>query len=156
MPITYNCHWCGKENTKRIRRDRTYKYCDAKCYSSSKCGKKIESINNFGREPWNKGLIGFMSGENHPNYGKERLDIVDENNPNWAGEGVSYRALHSWVTRKKGKPSKCIFCGDTEKRIEWASKSHKAKRDLDDFIALCVACHRRYDSKRGNFANILY
>lgn len=74
----------------------------------------------------------------------------NELNHNWKGDEVSYRGLHDWVRRHLGKAKKCNFCGivgNREKRIliEWASKSHKAKRDLSDYISLCVPCHRKYD-----------
>ncbi len=29
----------------------------------------------------------------------------------------------------------------------WASISHHAKRDLNDYIPLCVVCHKKYDKK---------
>ena len=66
----------------------------------------------------------------------------------WKGDEVSYRALHSWVHRWLGKPKYCEFCGktqDTPKSIHWANKSGKYLRDLNDWISLCVRCHKEYD-----------
>ena len=68
---------------------------------------------------------------------------------NWKGEGVGYSSLHVWVKRHKGKPKKCIFCGENKKRITWANIDHKYKRNLNDFIALCMSCHRKYDIKNN-------
>jgi hypothetical protein len=68
----------------------------------------------------------------------------------WKGDNVSYRALHSWVVRNKTPPKMCIYCGKNETKtgrrlIHWANKSHKYKRDLDDWIALCTKCHGLHD-----------
>ena len=66
----------------------------------------------------------------------------------WKGDKVGYDALHDWVDRKKGKPIKCIKCGDKPKsayRIHWANKSGKYKREVSDWISLCVCCHAKYD-----------
>lgn len=69
-----------------------------------------------------------------------------ENNPNWLGDTVGYNALHAWVTRHKGKPKVCEFCGSKDK-LEWANKSHEYKRDTDDWLSLCYYCHRKYDKE---------
>lgn len=75
----------------------------------------------------------------HVNYNQS-----GENSPVWKGDKVGYDGIHSWVRRNKGKPNKCSFCKSIEK-IEWANKSHKYKRDLDDWISLCHKCHFQYD-----------
>ncbi len=64
---------------------------------------------------------------------------------NWKGDDVSYVKLHAWVAYHRGKPEKCEFCGKTEGRLEWANKSRKYKRDLNDWISLCKKCHYHYD-----------
>ena len=73
----------------------------------------------------------------------------EENNPRWKGENVSYRGLHYWVERKKGKPQICEHCGikNKYKRLHWANIDHKYIRNLDDYIALCSFCHGKYDKK---------
>lgn len=93
-----------------------------------------------GMEPWSKGL-------KLPQY-------TNEGNPNWKGNKVSYVALHKWVYRHKGKALKCEFCGKektTPKSIQWANKDHKYLRNLEDFISLCVVCHRNFDIKNNNY-----
>lgn len=68
----------------------------------------------------------------------------------WAGDAVSYHALHIWVTRCKGSPSRCEHCGtDSAKRFEWANIDHKYARSLKDYIRLCTSCHRKYDYANG-------
>lgn len=64
----------------------------------------------------------------------------------WKGDAVGYAGLHKWIGRKLGKPSLCEHCHTTEGRFEWANKSQEYKRDLDDWLRLCVKCHRNYDS----------
>jgi|WetSurMetagenome_2_1015567.scaffolds.fasta_scaffold02103_7 hypothetical protein len=70
-----------------------------------------------------------------------------ENHYLWKGDNVGYEALHHWIKRNMKKPAECVYCGEDQKRIEWASISHHAKRDLTDYIPLCVTCHREYDKK---------
>lgn len=73
---------------------------------------------------------------------------TDEKNGMWRGDLVKYRALHTWVRRKLGKPNKCTNCDVTQEigfPIFWANKSWLYKRDLNDWIALCAYCHYHYD-----------
>ncbi len=37
-----------------------------------------------------------------------------------------------------------------KKMIHWANISHKYKRDLDDWIEMCVPCHKAYDKGRSD------
>jgi hypothetical protein len=78
--------------------------------------------------------------------GKKRDDMRNERHWAWKGEKATYGSLHSWVRRILGKIKECVYCGN-EKRIEWASISHHASRNLEDYIPLCVPCHREYDKK---------
>lgn len=75
-------------------------------------------------------------------------------NPNhylYKGENASYISLHGWVRRHKGKPSFCEHCGIIEGKFQWANKSHEYKRDLGDWISLCIPCHRKHDlDENGN------
>lgn len=80
----------------------------------------------------------------------ERLRKIikrEKQSPNWKGNLVGHPALHDWVKRNLGKPSKCEHCKTTEaKKFEWANKSRKYKRDLNDWIRLCSKCHQLYDN----------
>ena len=115
-------------------------------------------IGNKGRKAWNKGMIGFMKGKvvseetkkkmSDSQKGIKRPYCCGENHWEWKGKNVGYRALHHWVIRKLGKAIICEHCGKvktTPKSIQWANKSHKYKRDLNDWISLCVKCHKHYD-----------
>lgn len=79
----------------------------------------------------------------------ERLrNIVkrDEESPNWKGDDVGTDALHGWVIRKLGRPSKCEHCLTQEPRkYEWSNISQEYKRELSDWQRLCVPCHSKYD-----------
>ena len=71
----------------------------------------------------------------------------------WKGDNVGKTALHVWLRRRLGSPKKCEHCnsdGLTGNKIHWANKSHEYKRDINDWIRLCVSCHRKYDGSNLN------
>ena len=69
-----------------------------------------------------------------------------EKNHKWKGNNVGYVGLHSWIARKKGKPKKCEKCKkEGEGRYEWANISGEYRRNVNDFIRLCVVCHKNFD-----------
>ena len=65
----------------------------------------------------------------------------------WKGDQAGYQALHLRVASQRGKPSLCAACGKTEGRFEWANLTGRYT-DINDYIRLCVACHRRMDAYR--------
>jgi len=118
-------------------------------------GKKHpqETINriikaNKGRIPWNKEVP--SSDENREKLRKAKIGMiyVGENNPSWKGDKVGYFGLHKWVYKKLGRPKKCEHCGEIKENnraLHWANKSGEYKRDIGDWLRLCVPCHSRYD-----------
>jgi len=77
-------------------------------------------------------------------------EFHDERNGMWKGDKVGYDALHDWVKRRLGRPTKCEHCGTdglTGKQIHWANKSGEYLRDLSDWLRLCKHCHDIYDGK---------
>lgn len=87
---------------------------------------------------WNKKLSESAKGNKNADKGEEHV--------NWKGDDVGYGAIHSWVRRWKGKPSCCEVCGTKHtKRYEWANIDHQYRRVLEDYISMCVKCHKRYD-----------
>lgn len=77
---------------------------------------------------------------------------TNENHPLWVGNKVSYQALHAWVARKLGKPNQCENCNTIEStRFEWANISGEYRRDLDDWVRLCISCHHIIDGLGHNF-----
>lgn len=83
---------------------------------------------------WNKDIgVPWLTGQNHPA---------------WKGKKVSYRALHKWIERKLGKPKFCTFCKASHlshRQYNWANISGKYIRNTNDWMRLCVSCHRKYD-----------
>lgn len=92
---------------------------------------------NTGRTHFKKGFSIFPAGIKRP-------DLSNENHWNWKGDNVGYSALHHWISRKMGKATLCTFCNSTI-GIQWANKSQQYKRDLTDWIQLCIICHKKYD-----------
>lgn len=82
------------------------------------------------------------------NKGKECTQLQGVSNGHWRGDEVNYGAAHAWVRRWKGVATLCQKCGmkkTTRCSIQWANIDHKYRRVLDDYIALCVKCHRAWD-----------
>ena len=64
----------------------------------------------------------------------------------WKGDQASYKALHYRVINRRGNPKKCAMCETTKAvRYEWANLTGHYER-IDDYIRLCVKCHRRLDN----------
>lgn len=86
-----------------------------------------------------------------------------EFNNNWKGDQVGYGGLHDWVRDNLGTPSLCAHCGKTKGSFEWANVSGEYKRDLSDWIRLCIPCHDIFDDvgklisagiKKSNFIKL--
>ena len=71
--------------------------------------------------------------------------------PNWKGEEVGYVSLHRWLERWKPRTGICEGCGATpepkKRRVatEFANFSGEYRRDVADYIELCVSCHKKRD-----------
>lgn len=86
---------------------------------------------------------GFRKGNK---YGGTPPVRIGHENGNWIGDEVGYSGLHKWVAYYLGKPSCCAICHSTDKKIyQWANISHAYKRELSDWVRLCVKCHSAYD-----------
>lgn len=79
----------------------------------------------------------------------QQLYQIEKNNPSWKeNNDISYVQIHRRVASKRGKASiyPCAMKNYSCKgMIEWASISHNANPDTEDFIPLCRSHHRRYD-----------
>ncbi len=96
----------------------------------------------------NKGRV--VSDETRKKIGDANSGKCEEFAPNWKGDSVKYSALHMWVGKHKGKPMRCERCNfkaENPSQIHWANKSYEYKRDLTDWLRLCVSCHKKYDKK---------
>jgi hypothetical protein len=60
----------------------------------------------------------------------------------------AYAAAHMWAAYNFGKPQECENCHTTEKRMyHWANISKKYLHDREDWLRLCVPCHKNHDIK---------
>jgi hypothetical protein len=110
-------------------------------------------LKKLGKPSWNKGMK--MSSEFVKTVSNAHIGInKGKENYRWVGEKAAYRTLHNWVERELGKSSYCSFCKKTDlKRYHWANVSGLYKRDLSDWIRLCVKCHKEYDKYRTTSAS---
>lgn len=121
-------------------------------------GKRFSPNTEFkkGQSSWIKGTgIQTNTGRTHfkkgirysPETEFKKGQNANEKNSMWKGDNVGYCGIHRWVQRHKGKPKICEHCGATkeERKLHWANKDHNYSRNLDDYIALCVPCHRKHD-----------
>jgi len=162
MKQTKKCEHCDKNFIPNVSKQ---KFCNKDCYENH---PKMWLIGNKFRKnisPWNKGkewseeikkkVSESRKGIPAWNKGLKRYwdsptefvkgDNSSENHWFWKGENASYRSVHHWVDRHLGKPQKCNQCGKTSGIFHWANKNHKYKRNLEDYIRLCVSCHKRRD-----------
>lgn len=157
-------HWGGtitEEHKKKLELSRDKPEVRKKI-SESKKGSKAWNKGKTLTEEHRRRLSESHKGQKAWNKGKKTTDeqkkklslahigkLVGEKNPQWKGDDVGYFGLHNWVKRHLGKAKKCEHCGVINaKKYEWANKSRLYLRLLDDWISLCVSCHKKYDSKK--------
>jgi len=81
------------------------------------------------------------------------LSRMAEKNPMWKGDDVGYGSLHTWVRKRKTKPSLCENC-KIKPSNDLANISQKYKRELTDWEWLCRKCHMNSDGRMKNLALI--
>ena len=97
------------------------------------------------RIPWNKGLK-FPYIPRFWQRGVRRSPGTEFKVTTGSGKNI---VLHNWVKKNLGKPQSCDFCGTKEDRMyHWANKSGEYKKELTDWLRLCVPCHKNYDLAR--------
>ena len=147
---TKNCKTCDKSFEKPrdyswIEWENKRKFCSHKCYSKSLNGfSRPEEIRiQISKTMKERGISPVIKWKK----GKEFL-FSGKNNWNWKGDNIGYGGLHRWVERELGKPDTCEHCeksGLSGQNIHWANKDHSYKRKLEDWLRLCVFCHKQYD-----------
>ena len=130
-----------------VTRNKKQRFCSKVC--AARC---IENRGRFkkGVPSWNKDIKGDSShlyGRKLSNVTRKKIGFANSEwrSVNWKGDKVGYHALHDWVRKYKGKPKLCEHCRKDNRRLEWANKSKEYKRELTDWIPLCVPCHKKYD-----------
>lgn len=60
---------------------------------------------------------------------------------------IKYCAKHRRLIRWYGNAPLCVFCGNDEqnRRYEWANVTGEYTDDIQDYLPLCVPCHRSFD-----------
>jgi hypothetical protein len=59
---------------------------------------------------------------------------------------TTYGAIHKHLQKHFRKAGQCVRCERTDCRTEFALISGREySRDREDYLELCVPCHRRYD-----------
>src|SRR3990167_3940283 len=152
------CNQCCEVFTKHPSRKKTWpdfqtrKFCSQECSRLFRVGKKRNLS-----EVWKKNIT--ISNIKHKKGIPLKLEhrkrisfsMPGEKSPFWKGEKVSYSGLHHWVASRLGKPSECAHCGFgglKGHKIHWANKSGQYKRNLEDWLRLCVSCHKEFDLNR--------
>lgn len=76
---------------------------------------------------------------------------------NFKGDNAGNDAKHKWIQKLFGKANKCEnkdCINKNPKRFDWASINHTYTRNREDWLMLCVPCHRKMDygnyCKRGH------
>ena len=77
----------------------------------------------------------------------------------WKGDKITYSTLHKWLYKVLGNAQICQnkYCVYPRKSFdgpimikpkgyEWANISGKYKRDISDWMQLCISCHRIHDN----------
>ena len=67
---------------------------------------------------------------------------------NYKGDAVGYHALHMWVRRHFGCPTRCEHCSSVV-NLCWASKDWTYSRERSAWMTLCQKCHSKYDRKHA-------
>lgn len=137
-----NCLRCRKEkyiSGWEFKKNRG-KYCSRECYQVAERGRSALNIDGLKLgHGWNKGKkVNKLTGL--------RRDEVE-----------NYNGIHHWIARKLGRPMECRACGiKNAKKYEWANKSQFYKRDINDWIRVCVKCHRQFDLQFRPEGRIIY
>ena len=69
-----------------------------------------------------------------------------ENNHHWFGNKTKYQGVHKWVRSRLKKPELCQRCAINPPK-QMHNISGKYRRDLDDWLYVCVKCHAEIDGR---------
>lgn len=159
-----NCNQCDNEYETPPCQASRRKYCSYTCYYVSQVGVnnspgtqfKIGHSYNYGiaKTPEHRKKISeALKGRKLPQEVIERMRLNAKrgsNVPTWKGDNASYVAIHIWLKTNYGKADHCDFDTNHESKwFEWALlKGKQYSHNRDNFIQLCISCHRKYDAKK--------
>lgn len=75
----------------------------------------------------------------------DSLKHLREKSPNWKGDKVKYRALHTRMYKIIPNRNVCKLC-QNKCKTELANISQQYKITKDDWMWLCTRCHKKYDN----------
>lgn len=133
------CLACNTEFGVVPKRKDTAKYCSDKCRIACLRPKDYVCTPHHAKK--------ISEGKT----GKKVPSLQGVKSSHWKGDRVTYSGLHHWVKKEMGSPSYCEHCGANNlkpRQYHWANKSQQYKRELEDWLRLCVKCHRKYDKDR--------
>ncbi len=124
---------------------RTRRFCSHGCYANSLRGgttstRQKQAASEAARRLWST-----------PEHRARMAKVLapGASSPSWKGADAKYGAQHMWIYAQRGKASKCSFDPThVRKMYHWANISGEYKRDVSDYMELCVPCHSRYDRDR--------
>lgn len=64
----------------------------------------------------------------------------------WKGDHAGYQSIHIWLRGRKERTGICKRCG-LRRVTHFANVSGLYMRDVDDYIEVCVPCHRKIDGQ---------
>lgn len=68
-----------------------------------------------------------------------------------------YDFVHKWIKSIKGNADRCMIDErHFNDRYEWANISREYKKELTDWIMMCVPCHRFYDSSKSTIEGMRF
>ena len=142
------CAYCGESFYVPKKRENTARFCSRFCTDGSRKGIMPSQLIKFAGKTagWNRGKKRDWESPSEFQVG----DNINEGHWKWKGSNASYNAIHSWISRKLGKPRICEVCGTkTAHRYEWADKNgaKSCSRKLNDYIRLCKPCHTKFDKE---------
>ncbi len=122
------CNHCSKREwiPASLVKNRQSKLCSNKCYTEHKKTFIKEKANRYRGEMYKRP---------------------------WKDKSF-YGAVHYWIRTKLGKAIKCTKCGldklpsGKKRYFQWANISGEYKRDISDWMQLCVMCHIHYDMEK--------
>jgi hypothetical protein len=146
---TKSCGCIVKENMRKLAKKRIGTHLSEETKKKISESEKGKFVSKETRELISKSKKGKMVGSKHHMYGRtgEQNPNFKDNSPTWKGDKASYFVKHTWINKHYPKKGKCYFCG--QKRFtHYANISGKYKRDIKDFVELCVSCHKKFDGKK--------
>jgi len=140
-----------REKMKQAQLGKKHPHIGHKCSEETRRKISEANIGHKHSEETKRKISKTLMGNPSPRKGVKLSEETKEKigKANYKGDKAGYVAIHIWVKKHRGKAKICEHCGKNGKewRIEWANIDHEYRRNLDDYISLCVSCHSIYDRK---------